>query len=460
MKKLTKIFKTYVWWLIIAITATAFIYVYSIVFASTENLSKAFVNHLPIAIVTSCIFILPPLVALIVISAKKQVFIIYDETKDINYYKSFNRLSIEANCINNYYEKFIQNEQIKQICANYSSKNTIHLRLFEFIILPVTRYSNDLYRLNVGDIYGANTDYLKQLKLYNNDILKKNLGYLKSVKIFLDNWGKPDALNNVLAFAGQAETKKEFKEIYNLFHILENQGLIVLDKNDRKEAFKAICFMIYRSTYMNLIKEAKANLDNLGMNETNSPNEIMEKMYNFDIAPHIISNALFFLESKNNDFFNLVVMNYDKCDKQVKSFINNQLEKRKLESLMNSDSSTTKINISDIDIMSGAEFELFITNLFNQIGYKASNTKLSGDQGIDVIAEKGNTRIAIQTKCYSKPVGNHAIMEAVAGAKYYNANKCMVITNSTFTKSARELAKSNNVVLWDRQTLKEKLEQI
>jgi restriction system protein len=48
-------------------------------------------------------------------------------------------------------------------------------------------------------------------------------------------------------------------------------------------------------------------------------------------------------------------------------------------------------------------------------------------------------------------------MEAVAGMKYYNANKCMVITNSTFTKSAQELAKVNNVELWDRQILKEKL---
>ena len=51
-------------------------------------------------------------------------------------------------------------------------------------------------------------------------------------------------------------------------------------------------------------------------------------------------------------------------------------------------------------------------------------------------------------------------MEAVAGAKYYNADKIMVVTNSTFTRSARELAESNNVILWDRSILKEKLEEI
>lgn len=67
--------------------------------------------------------------------------------------------------------------------------------------------------------------------------------------------------------------------------------------------------------------------------------------------------------------------------------------------------------------------------------------------------------MAIQTKCYSGTVGNHAIMEAVAGAKHYGATKCMVVTNSSFTKSARELAESNKVVLWDRKILKEKIDQ-
>jgi HJR/Mrr/RecB family endonuclease len=48
-------------------------------------------------------------------------------------------------------------------------------------------------------------------------------------------------------------------------------------------------------------------------------------------------------------------------------------------------------------------------------------------------------------------------MEAFAGMKYYKANRCMVITNSTFSKSAIELAQTNNVILWDRQVLIEKI---
>ncbi len=46
--------------------------------------------------------------------------------------------------------------------------------------------------------------------------------------------------------------------------------------------------------------------------------------------------------------------------------------------------------------MSGEQFEHFVTYLFNNLGYTATNTKLSGDQGIDVLAKKGENN-----HCYS-----------------------------------------------------------
>ena len=50
-----------------------------------------------------------------------------------------------------------------------------------------------------------------------------------------------------------------------------------------------------------------------------------------------------------------------------------------------------------------------------------------------------------------------AIQEAVASINYYSCNKAMVISNSYFTKNARELASSNSVELWDRDKLIELL---
>lgn len=121
------------------------------------------------------------------------------------------------------------------------------------------------------------------------------------------------------------------------------------------------------------------------------------------------------------------------------------------------DAVSDHITIDDIDLMSGLEFEQYISDYFHQKGYHTEITKGSGDQGIDVIAEKGSTRIGIQVKCYSGNVGNAAVQEAVAGKAFYKLDKVMVITNSYFTSSAVELAQANNVILWDRSILKEKL---
>jgi HJR/Mrr/RecB family endonuclease len=114
------------------------------------------------------------------------------------------------------------------------------------------------------------------------------------------------------------------------------------------------------------------------------------------------------------------------------------------------------VTIDDVDLMSGVEFEEFISYLFKKKGYTANLTPASGDQGIDLVAVKNGLRIGIQTKCYSNSVSNKAIQEVVAGVAHYKLSKAIVITNNYFTKSAIELALSNDVVLWDRGILKEK----
>ena len=49
-----------------------------------------------------------------------------------------------------------------------------------------------------------------------------------------------------------------------------------------------------------------------------------------------------------------------------------------------------------------------------------------------------------------RKVTNSAVQEVVASLAYYTRNKGIVVTNSFFTQSAKELAKVNNVELWDR----------
>ena len=82
-------------------------------------------------------------------------------------------------------------------------------------------------------------------------------------------------------------------------------------------------------------------------------------------------------------------------------------------------------------------------------------TQGSGDQGIDVIAWRDGVKYGIQCKCYSSVVGNKAVQEAFAGKAFYECHVAVILTNSYFTRAAAELAKSNNVVLWDGDKLRE-----
>ena len=81
------------------------------------------------------------------------------------------------------------------------------------------------------------------------------------------------------------------------------------------------------------------------------------------------------------------------------------------------------------------------------MGYFVKRTPKTGDQGVDLIAEKDGDRKAIQCKFYSKPVGNKAVQEVCAGRDFYNTDYAVVVTNSFYTKSAKELANKNKVIL-------------
>ena len=98
----------------------------------------------------------------------------------------------------------------------------------------------------------------------------------------------------------------------------------------------------------------------------------------------------------------------------------------------------------------GFEFEHRCAAFLKTKGYrKVTVTPPSGDQGIDVIAYKSGVKYGIQCKYYSAPVGNKAVQEAYSGARFYDCDRAVVMTNHTFTKAARELADKLEVELWE-----------
>ncbi len=109
----------------------------------------------------------------------------------------------------------------------------------------------------------------------------------------------------------------------------------------------------------------------------------------------------------------------------------------------------------DWKAMRGVQWEEYLKNVCSALGYSVETTKASGDQGVDLVVQRGSSRIAIQAKGYANSVSNSAVQEAVAGMKVYNCNGCAVITNSRFTKSAVELAVINGCVLISEESFED-----
>lgn len=106
-----------------------------------------------------------------------------------------------------------------------------------------------------------------------------------------------------------------------------------------------------------------------------------------------------------------------------------------------------------VDKMTGEEFEKFLLVHFEKLNYHVKLTPVTSDYGADLIIKKDNIKTVVQAKRWSQKVGIEAIQQILGAKQYYNADKCIVITNNYFTPNAINLASSSSVELWDRNQL-------
>lgn len=104
--------------------------------------------------------------------------------------------------------------------------------------------------------------------------------------------------------------------------------------------------------------------------------------------------------------------------------------------------------------LTGGEFEAYAAQVLLDNGFRhVQVTRASGDQGVDILAERNGKTYAIQCKNYKGAVGNAAVQEAFAGAQYYGCDKAVVLCTGRFTRAAQELAQRIGVSLWDSEQL-------
>ncbi len=93
--------------------------------------------------------------------------------------------------------------------------------------------------------------------------------------------------------------------------------------------------------------------------------------------------------------------------------------------------------------MTPREFEQFVAQHYREKGYDVETTPYSGDYGVDVIAQKGEERIAIQVKMYgnsARKVNRVTVMQLFGAMAYRQCNKAVIATDGTCMADAIEVA--------------------
>lgn len=113
----------------------------------------------------------------------------------------------------------------------------------------------------------------------------------------------------------------------------------------------------------------------------------------------------------------------------------------------------------NVALLSPQQYEQCCADLLELAGWNVSLVGSSGDQGVDVVAERRGYRAVVQCKNHRHHVGNAAVQQIVAGKAHYCAQIAVVVAPNGYTLAARALAKSNGVYLLNDEALP-KLERI
>jgi hypothetical protein len=105
----------------------------------------------------------------------------------------------------------------------------------------------------------------------------------------------------------------------------------------------------------------------------------------------------------------------------------------------------------DISSMDGHQFEALVEKLVKKMGFTITERKLTADGGIDILAQSHESlfegKYVIQCKRYNNKIPVSPIRDLYGVVHSVNANKGILITNSTFTQAALDFAKDKQLEL-------------
>jgi HJR/Mrr/RecB family endonuclease len=316
--------------------------------------------------------------------------------------------------------------EISEICKKYLSTKDFD---FKGIILGVYKHK-DLYKLVEKD----DLDFLKEhfVKLYqqSQETRPSNSNEYDEA-VSMENtcnsaWQYIQDLEKIKKVLEKREIKSDYIKLIKLMADFVNEDL--------KKTMEKITLPAYKRI-SKITKDKKQIIKEYLKLGFDTPNEMIIE-----------------------DLFDKFGLSYS--GEEVTKLLNQCIEDAELDDFEENLGTKQHKQIGDFDSLNGHQFEDYLKELFSALEYQVIRTKLSGDQGADLIIKKDEQKTVVQAKKYSGDVTNKAIQEVVASKEHYGASKAMVVTTGMFTKSAIELAKSNKVELWDKNRLNEIISSI
>jgi len=111
-----------------------------------------------------------------------------------------------------------------------------------------------------------------------------------------------------------------------------------------------------------------------------------------------------------------------------------------------------------LETLGGHEFENLIIQLLKKMGFIIEERKLTVDGGIDILAQTDEALFkgiyVIQCKRLAQKVGEPVIRDLYGVVHARNANKGILITNSSFSQAATNFARNRQLELIDGKSLR------
>lgn len=161
------------------------------------------------------------------------------------------------------------------------------------------------------------------------------------------------------------------------------------------------------------------------------------------------------IENKiKNDIYNIRLdlqtepdANLDEIRNEVQNLENEYINALNVQNNIEKSRKQIIQKVDELLELSPRDFEQYIGELFNHLGYIVEVTPYSNDKGLDIIMYKDNVKYGVQCKRYKGSVGSPEIQTFIGALSHAEADKGFFVTTGMFSFEAEKMANKHPIQL-------------